>query len=230
MFLRDTETTFTQYVLKKVGYKILYQDADCREIMRENGVKIADIIEFCGGIPSPSVSFVKILFQTNSQHSFTVQIDTDMFCSKRSFDFEQKVVYNEKLVLWNPDDKGTNIGCMMLINQIKKATSLNFTKILLYAKGGVKSIPPGFWNGHYSWARLGFLMSPSYYPIYEKHIANTEFANKSLRSLMKTKKGRLFWKNNGCSWLGTFDTQHGSESMSILRKHLIRKGILIDFQ
>ena len=109
----------------------------------------------------------------------------------------EKEVYIDLVAVKN---KGQGQGTKIL-NEIKnQAKRQGYKRLSLYAAGDANS---SGYNGYYSMARFGFNANiPS--SVAQK-AKNAGFNAKTIQDLMKTEKGRKWWRENGTGYEGYLD-------------------------
>lgn len=113
-----------------------------------------DIIDLCGGIPSNQITSITIEIQCNKSGIFDVLIFSDFYYVSRILNFNEKVIYNSSLTVYE-DYRGQGLGRNLLVNQIISARNFGFNLLNANASAGRM-------NGFYTWGRLGYTMSHSY--------------------------------------------------------------------
>ena len=138
-----------------------------------------------------------------------------------------------------PDKQGQGIGTRILALQVKSATEQGFHSLSLTALGTGEALrTPGRYDsnnvGYYVWARLGFdgriapLMRQREKQGTEQERATvkdfrTKFPGVKLVSeMMKTQRGRDWWRRFGGEFEGTFSLKPGSASRMVLEKYVRR--------
>lgn len=145
--------------------------------------------------------------------------------SSRMFDFVNMTITNLSLTIAE-EMRGQGIGTQMFSKQVEEAAANGFKSIDAYAAGKDYSGGNSDYNGYYTWARLGF--DSGLQDIGTKEDQETikkSFPRaKKVSDLMKTKKGREFWKDKGVSFLGKFDLSKGSQSRKVLESYVKSKS------
>lgn len=128
----------------------------------------------------------------------------------RSFDLQEKVVYNESFLL---NSQGKGEGTRVFSSQVENAAAAGFVRMETLATRGPKS------NGYYTWPRLGYDGSVGGVP------GASRLARRTGRvgDLMKTPEGRAWWKKNGNEIKLKFYLEPGSQSRRVLDAYVAAK-------
>lgn len=116
------------------------------------------------------------------------------------------------------EHKGQGTGAKVLDSMVKASRAHGLEKIILDASGSYGSSQ----NGYYTWPRLGF--DASLTSAQKEKAKNAGFVAETISDLMKTEKGRKYWKENGTSIQeAVFDLSKNSKSMLTLEEYLKKK-------
>jgi hypothetical protein len=130
----------------------------------------------------------------------------------------------------DPSLAGKGHGLAIFASQVKSAIAAGIPKIeCIAAKAGDM-------NGHYTWARFGYdgvVRSKKWSDKKVEYVAKTlgrtpdEIRKNPIKisDLMKTKRGREFWRDHGSDFDATFDLSEGSLSRRVLSEYLKEKGV-----
>lgn len=130
------------------------------------------------------------------------------------------------------DDKhrGQGLGSQMFNAQVQNAVMLGFNQITTEAARSEHQ------NGYYTWARLGY--DAELDDAFQMYDRDAEYAKERITlrdeatddhdafyvsDLMKTQKGRDWWKKNGVTFEGKFDLSYGSQSRRVLDAYVAAK-------
>jgi hypothetical protein len=180
-------------------------------------VAILDIINLCGGIPSPDITNVHVNITPTYASSLSVKINADQYEVARNMDFEIGRIDNNYM---HVKDKGKGIGTNLFLNQVRTARKLGFKKLYMVAFAPSDELA---WYGYYFWANLGFQNTDvDDYLNWANAMGRKE---PTLSELMQSESGRELWKNTGFTWIGNFYLAKGHPCLEYLRMHLQRKKI-----
>lgn len=121
-------------------------------------------------------------------------------------DAEGKIYAYNSLFEVSEEAQGSGVGTEIFARQVEQARRMGVAKIK------AECARSGYFNGYYTWARLGYDG-----PLREDHAEQTGLSRVS--DLMKTETGRAWWKENGDSFKGDFDTSAESESTKTLEAY-----------
>lgn len=120
-------------------------------------------------------------------------------------------------------EKGKGLGTEIFASQVKAAADAGFEKITTFAVSGPSTI--GNLNGYYTWPRLGYdgpVRSISSDKLRDR--LEVEFPGvERVSDMMKTPERRAWWKENGGSFIGTFDLKKNSQSRKVLDVYVAEK-------
>lgn len=113
----------------------------------------------------------------------------------------------------------TGLGSKVFSRQVSALKDAGFKRMeTLAARSDIEETPM---NGYYTWPRLGYNAEiPSNVKL-PPDLASA----KTLHDLMKTPRGRAFWKRNGDGMYMNFDLSDGSDSMRVLEAYRQERGI-----
>lgn len=189
------------------------------------GWKIKDFVDITGLGDRDDIKQVKINFRTNQNYAMVMVIGEGYSAKRMIYVMADgtKVINNLGFFI-DESMQGKGIGTKALANQVKVAVSKGYSMILLEASGERQSTH----KGYYVWARLGFDGPLDKAYKFEKgsdyHIPEHDTAER-VSDLMRTERGREWWKQNGGTWSGTFDLSPGSLSRRVLSNYLKEKGL-----
>lgn len=179
---------------------------------------IRDLLNLCGGIPSPDITHFKAEIYATYSSALTIKITSDQYEAVRSMDFSIGRLDNNFLFV---NDQGKGLGTNLFLNQLQAARNFSFRRIKVTAMAPSEDEP--HWTGYYFWACLGFQNSDvEEFQEWARAIGRKEA---TLSVLMQTKEGRECWKNNGFTWIGDFFLAQDHNCIYQLKNHLNRKGI-----
>jgi hypothetical protein len=113
------------------------------------------------------------------------------------------------------EKQGNGAGAEIFFAQVEASARAKFGKIKVTAARSSDM------NGYYTWARFGYDADISSLDGSMASRIQSKFPNVNrLSDLMKTSKGREWWKKNGDTWRGTFDLSPNSESRKRLRNYM----------
>ena len=227
-FRRQTKTNFIQDKKYEALLNPRYLN-DGHGVMLRYKLTTKDVVNLCGGIPSQTIEEIDISIESIGEHVLSVKIDTTIHNTKRRINFQDKYISNDLLALHKNKLRKKNFGAFCLINQIKAARKWGFQTLDTYAEGGRNIYPPDKWNGHYTWARLGYEMAELSTPDFKQLMLEMGRNETNLRQLMSIQEGRDFWLRNGHSWSGTFHLSKKKNCMRDLKSYLEGKEILVKF-
>ena len=139
--------------------------------------------------------------------------------AQRSFNFDGgKVTLTNQQIKVKKEFQGQGEGTKVFAQQVDQAFKNGIKKI--ETEAGRQS---GL-NGYYTWALLGYDgslkgMKPHYKEQLQKIVPNA----KRISDVMKTSEGRAWWKKNGFTFNGAFDTKPGSQSRKVLEAYVAEK-------
>jgi hypothetical protein len=127
-------------------------------------------------------------------------------------------IHNQLFVL-SENERGQ--GSKMFAEQVRNAAAAGWRKMETDATRSPTM------NGHYTWARLGYMgavrVRPDAVPAHLRDkISPTGILD--IREILKTPEGRTWWKENGWDWKGHFDLSEGSQSRRLLDAYLEERG------
>jgi hypothetical protein len=184
-------------------------------------LSVLDIINLCGGIPSPDITNARVLITATYVTALSVKITTDQYEVARNMDFEIGRIDNNFMEAY---EKGQHIGTNLFLNQVQTARQHGFRKIHVTAMGREDELD---WDGYYFWANLGFENTDIIE--YQNWAADMGREEPTLSELMQTQAGRYLWKKTGFTWIGNFYLADEHPCMAYLKKHLQRNGIDFPF-
>ena len=176
-----------------------------------------DIINLCGGIPSPEITSVRVVINSTFSSALSVQIFTDQYEVVRNIDFQIGRIDNNFMLV---RERGQGLGTKLFLTQVQTARQLNFKRLHTTALAPNDDLN---WSGYYFWAELGYENTD----IEEYRAWATEMGRgePTLSELVQSESGRQLWKQSGFTWIGNFYLANDHPCMGYLRRHLERKGI-----
>jgi SPP1 gp7 family putative phage head morphogenesis protein len=170
--------------------------------------------DIAGLVGAQAGSKVKVhgYWKLKSGLAFAISVDHPKYNCQRMLNFTKsgRTISNEEIDVYKT---GTGLGTKIFSEQVEYAASKGFLYIETLA-GDVGK------NGYYTWARLGYdakLVGTRHKELFPK-------AN-NLSDLMRTKRGRDWWKANGRAFKGRFDLRSGSTSLKVLRNYVKRRKL-----
>jgi hypothetical protein len=205
-------TNFTNDILPYADFSLLGIEE------KDLPVSLKDLLDLCGGIPSPSITGVRIEIFATFSSAFAVRICSDQYEAVRNMDFSIGRIDNNYLFI---NEQGKCIGTNLFLNQFQAARDNGFKRIHLTAMAPSEEEPD--WSGYYFWACLGFQHADvNEFEAWAKTMGRKE---PTLSDLMQTETGRMLWKATGFTWIGDFFLTEGYKCITHLKAHLQRKGI-----
>jgi len=156
-----------------------------------------------------------------------LRFTADSHYANREIYWNERRIHNALLTVTKqetppPGTPPEKLGIKMFVNQVQAAKKLGFKSFDVDAAGSKQS---SRYNGYYTWARFGY--EPNGWS--GKEIAeNLQIAGrkeKDLWTLMSTKEGQEWWKEEGESWSGLFYLQEGSRNLQRLKEYAAAQGI-----
>lgn len=134
----------------------------------------------------------------------------------------KKIMVNDHFYM-KPNAQGKGLGSEVFSKQVEECTKNGFSEIRCHAAKLDSDGKPKY-NGYYTWPRFGYDQSMASIKSEDKKLHSkivTAFPKaKSILDVMKTKKGRDWWKENGGDLQEmSFDLSPGSRSMKILKAY-----------
>jgi hypothetical protein len=190
---------------------------DTSPVLRQYHISPFDIINLCGGIPSPETTSVRVIMNSTFSSALSVQIFTDQYEVVRNMDFQIGRIDNNFMLV---RDQGKGFGTKLFLTQVQTARQLNFKRLHTTALAPNDDLN---WSGYYFWADLGYENTD----IEEYRAWATEMGREepTLSELVQSESGRQLWKQAGFTWIGNFYLTDDHPCMGYLRRHLERKGI-----
>jgi len=136
----------------------------------------------------------------------------------RVINTNDKSIYNAYFSI-PKDSKFKGQGAQIFANQVKAAQKAGYDKINVNAAGSKND---RFYNGYYTWARLGYKPNRSMDAV-ASIISKTGRNYGTWETMMKSKQGVADWKEYGAGWSGSFDLKKGSYSDKALKDYLKSK-------
>lgn len=142
-------------------------------------------------------------------------------------EFGHPIIRNEEFII-SPSKEGKGIGTRVFANEVAEASKAGISSIRTNAARNSDL------NGYYTWPRLGY--DGELPESTQTKVRDAVFTGKLPHSptldrdgnihvsdLMKTEKGRKWWKENGHGLNVEFDLSKGSQSRRVLRKYLQKR-------
>lgn len=124
-----------------------------------------------------------------------------------------------------PEWQGKGIGTRIFVAQAEAAARLGFKQVTVESALKGNSFPESkkIFNGHYTWARLGFdkALPPSWREAQPHPFSGCEMVS----HVMCTEAGRRHWLQHGLSLSMGFELGPSSQSWAVLRAYLKEKRI-----
>ena len=148
----------------------------------------------------------------NLAPSITVNSSDKKVHMNRSFIVELNVIDNNSIEI-KDSPKGT--GYRIFAKQVREAKKAGFEKITCIA------IKQSGFNGHYTWARFGYIMDDLERDGMIDYLKENGYTGGEYQphKIVTEDEWREWWRLNGQSWTGTFDLTDGSESMEQLERY-----------
>jgi hypothetical protein len=210
----------TNYIDEKYDL-IKPQIEDMAGVLRKYNLFVIDVVNLCGGMPSPDITDFQIRISSQYSDAITVEITTNLYEVVRAIDFQTGRIDNNFMLVY---ERGKTIGTNLFLNQLLTARKLGFQKFHTVAMAPNSSDDTD-WLGYYFWANLGFENSDI--DEFKEWAITMGRKEESLSELVQTEEGREVWKKNGFTWVGNFYIEIGHPCWGYLKKHLERKGIEI---
>lgn len=146
----------------------------------------------------------------------TLELTHPLLGSPRELFFGQ-----DGIVHWNgfflKENAPKGLGTRMAAYSLYAAQAAGFTEVQAMAWG-----PPNF-NGHYTWARLGF--DAVFNDDEIRWLSQKGAEEGTVQQLMASSVGRMLWRAKGWSMEMAFDLSPNGLSMKVLDSYLHEKGI-----
>jgi len=169
---------YTDYVFSHIHI----EKKNCQPVLERHSLSVQDIVDLCGGIPTPYITGIRVTINGTSSTALSVQIFTDQYEVVRNMDFEIGRIDNNYMYV---EQKGQGLGTNLFLTQFRTARKYNFKKIHLTAMGPEDGLN---WNGYYFWAELGFENTDiDEYKAWAVRMGRDE---PTLSELMQTQEGR----------------------------------------
>lgn len=212
---------FNNYQKHKEKYKALENEKNKFKALKD--ISTEDLALLVGNSPFEGDFKLNVQsFGDDNSGGLMVSIDSEFVNYGRTIDIHRGKMRNEiECEYLNVKTKGQGLGTKIFANQVKTAQKLGINLFCTAAREEDK-------NGYYTWARLGYDFSSSVYLNYflnslQKSEDEEIKSVKSLPELMSFPKGQKWWKENGYSFSGAFDTSEGSNSMILFEEYLSKK-------
>ena len=164
-----------------------------------------------------------VLIAADDYPAVTILINYGGMRLQRTIDYSKKHVRNDDFTLKRHK---TGKGTAIFVNQVLTAERLGFILLAVSAMGGEGYT---FFNGHVTWAKMGYLLTGDCLEKYRDRLSELGVDYMPLHLFLQAKNikcknggeipcGHTYWTTpgNGFPWDGTFDTRKGSENRSIL--------------
>ena len=205
------------FILDRVA-TINFGLVDEHKVMTTYNLTKDDLINLCGGWPSPHIRSFTCLIKSVSAETLNIKIETDLYKVERRINFESGLISN---VLMEVFESGKGIGTRLFCIQVKEARKKGFRKMTTIAVS-----PDGIsdWVGYYCWARLGYQMHPSDHEEFMEMMNSLHRPETNIQELLETGSGREIWRRDGFTWQGEFYLQDTSQNMTYLKTYLCEKN------
>ncbi|MBO9152880.1 hypothetical protein ACFOTA_11725 [Chitinophaga sp. GCM10012297] len=158
----------------------------------------------------------------------TITIDYDNMRLQRTINYSAKTIRNDDFIL---TQHKTGKGTCIFVNQVLTADRQGFTLLSVSATGGTEALT--FFNGHITWAKVGYFLVGHSLEKYRNRLAELGVEYMPIHLFIKAKNipckgggeiacGYTYWTTpgNGFSWLGEFNTRKGSDNRKILFEYV----------
>jgi hypothetical protein len=183
------------------------------------------VINLCGGVPAPNLDKLDLYIESSCSDSIDVEINTSLYSSSNTIFLNDRFITNNSFIIHKHKLRRAGVGTRRIINQVVTAKKLGFLKIETYARGGIDNSHHHQYNGHYTWARLGFDMVEDDVFRFRATMIEWMRPEKTIHELLSSEGGKKKWKYEGHGWSGYFDLTTNSPCLKRLEKYLIEKGI-----
>jgi len=106
------------------------------------------------------------------------------------------------------------IGLDILCHQVDQARKSGYKAIVTQAYRDLKKSPE--YDGYAMWGRYGFVMSPKSHGKFLEIMRKHSRPEQNIYDLQLHTEGRDFWKEHGILWIGEFDLEANSYSVTCL--------------
>src|ERR1043165_4037619 len=155
----------------------------------------------------------------------TVRINTpdNSLHLSRTFYLDKMIVSND---LFECDPTGHGTGYEIFNNQVALCRKHGFKRIRCNA------FKDEIHNGHYTWARFGFIIEEKYIKGVREHLIRMQWKESTHlpHEIVKNSEWGEWWKVNGITWSGIFDLHPDSLSNKILYEYAVEKGYRGDLE
>lgn len=211
----------TNYI-DELYHHIRFELKNARVTLEQYGFPEREIVNLCGGIPSPDITNIRVVITATYASALCAQVITDQYEVSRNMDFDIWRLDNNYM---HVQDKGRGIGTNLFLNQLRTARKYPFEKLNTIATAPDDDLA---WDGYYFWANLGFENKDI--EDYREWADTMGRKEPTLNELVQTEEGRSLWKRTGFTWIGAFHLAPDHPCMGYLRRHLQRKGIEVVFE
>jgi hypothetical protein len=200
-----------------------FEIRDPHQVMAQNKLTPPEVVNLCGGIPSPDISGISVRISSEYQAALNVQVETDQYEVARIIDFDLRRIDNQIMVV-EEEAQGKHIGTYLFLNQVLAARDCQLERLRTIAMAPSLYDEEGMdWCGYYFWAELGFQNSEP--ELYAQWARENKRPEPTLSECVQTEAGRRAWRSSGSSWVGEFFLAKDHPCFYYLKRHLKRKGI-----
>jgi SPP1 gp7 family putative phage head morphogenesis protein len=129
-------------------------------------------------------------------------------------------MHNDFLALDKRNNPPSRLGTRVFATQVATARQIGIDLISVYAAGDINN---SYFNGYYTWPRLGY--DGPIDPYLRRQLPPSLAGAMRISDLMATEEGRDWWRDNGESINLEFDLTDGSYSLTFLASILNSTGI-----
>jgi len=180
-----------------------------------------ELLNLAGGIPDENFDHFNFGIDEVSPQVLELRVDSSYHILTRTVDLIEMEINNDSFIV-NEELRGRGLGTKILLNQIREARRLNFSKLIIYAIGGHEYAED--FNGYAHWAKYGYEMFPYDQARFEREWSR--FGLATLRELAQNPGYYKIWELQGFSWSGMFKL-NDPITLSFLKEYIqsqIEKG------
>lgn len=168
------------------------------------------------GIEAYTTDYSFDISGTNIKPVITINSTDNNVHLRRTLLLEVHEIENDRIEIKNQAE-GT--GLKIFYEQVQQAKALGFKQISCIAAKSEEM------NGHYTWARVGYIISEEDKEDIENYLRNCGYRGemKEPHKIVLDPEYKDWWKTNGITWTGIFSLDDNSESMEILINYFNEK-------
>jgi len=200
--------------------EIITEIDDIDDVIGSFNLSIHDLINLAGGIPSDKIRELHVKVICHSEDVIDIYITTSLYEVVRVLNFGMHFISNTHMYVY---DQQHTIGTKLFCNQVVAAREKGFKVIYTTAMGKEDG---DNWTGYYTWGRLGYQMILGDDERFIRLMEGSNRHEQGIWELLSSEEGRVFWLENGFTWMGQFLLHDGSSTLEQLRNYLKEKGEL----